>query len=68
MNVLSVAVAGDVVLCGGALHPFVADRVACPITGALTPRDACAVCRHLTWRIDDRVRSSICSTEPQADG
>jgi hypothetical protein len=61
------AVAEDVVLCDGALRPVVGGRVACPYRDAPALVDDCGDCRLLTWRSDDRLPASDCSTEPKRD-
>jgi len=57
----------DVVLCRGALRPVFAGRVACPDRDAPARVDDCGDCRLLTWRGDDRLRASDCSTESKED-
>lgn len=61
------ALTDDVVLCEGVLHPVVAGRVACPQRDAPTRVKHCDECHLLTWRSDDRLQPSDCSTESTAD-
>ena len=58
----------DVVLCQGALRPVIVGRVACPDRDSPALVDDCGDCRLLTWRSDDRLRASDCSTESKRDG
>jgi hypothetical protein len=59
------AVDDEAVVCGGALRPILAGRVACPHRAFLSPVEDCADCRLLTWRSEDRLRPSDCSTESE---
>lgn len=61
------ALTDDVVLCEGVLHPVVAGRVACPQRHAPTRVKHCDECHLLTWRSDDRLQPSDCSTESTED-
>lgn len=62
------AAPGEWIVCLGEQRAVVRGRVSCPaLDGRGIRVEACADCRMLTWRTDERQRSARCSTESEID-